>query len=219
MSRLLIVCLLMGALRAMAEPGCVLRLDFEGDAAKRLVCRETGVRGVAAGQVTIEKGAFRASPFGSLTFPKLTGLDGREQLSVSAWIAPAKAPSSYETIVYKGKRDADRVQQIHFFVSLCEGRPEFKFKNEKGDWHGILRNADQFVLMGSGGTLPAASMASLLASSTGSVGTRNGSLGSITHCSASPATSTPSQNVSVANNTLEGSLRKRSSSCVRAAEP
>ena len=54
MSRLLTACGLMGALRAMAEPGCVLRLDFEGDADKRLACRETGARGVVAGQITIE---------------------------------------------------------------------------------------------------------------------------------------------------------------------
>ena len=41
-------------------------------------------------EITIEKGAFRASPFASLSFPNLPGLDGREQLSVSAWLAPAK---------------------------------------------------------------------------------------------------------------------------------
>ena len=140
-------CLLMGTLRGTAEPGCVLHLDFEGDAENRLVCRETGVKGAVTGQIISENGAFRASPFGSLSFSSLPGFSGREELSVSAWIAPAKAPKGYETILYKGKRDGDRLQQTHFLLSLFDGRPEFKFKYAEGNWSGILRTGNQMRRM------------------------------------------------------------------------
>src|ERR1041384_5879654 len=57
------------------------------------------------------------------------------------------------------------------------------------------------------------------AATTGSVGTANGSLSTMTHESCSPRTSTPYQKLAVANSTAFGVARKRSKSQAFDAAP
>jgi len=134
----------------IAYPGDadVLGLDFERALDDGVLCAGTGAVCRVEGSPVLSEGALLATPFGSVVLPDLPGLKGEEELTVSAWIAPAEPPTGYRTILFKGNREGEGSQQIHFFLSLCEGRPEFKFKDSQGRWHGILRNADRFVVPG-----------------------------------------------------------------------
>jgi len=133
---------------AWAAGEAALRLDFDKVVDGGLVCSETGAVCRVEGQASVQDGALHATPFSHASVPQMPTLRGEEALTVSAWVAPAQAPSSYQAILYKGKRQGDATQQIHFWLSLCEGRPEFKLKDAEGKWHGLMRNADLFLVPG-----------------------------------------------------------------------
>lgn len=132
-----------------AEPpvgDCVVWLDFEEvedggfvDRASQNVCSVSGAP-------RLQQGAYVASPTLTAKVERLPGLRGTDELTACAWVAPAARPASYQTILYRGKRRGSSLQQIHFSLCLWEGRPELKFKDEKGRWHGVLRNGDRFLL-------------------------------------------------------------------------
>lgn len=46
----------------------------------------------------------------------------------------ADKTDSYRTLLWKGNRNVVP-QQINYYLSLRDGKPEFKFKDAKGDWH------------------------------------------------------------------------------------
>ena len=133
---------------ARTKDAPALWLDFENVINDHFTCRTTAAACHVIGQPLTQQGALLATPFNEVFVPELANLKGDQQLTVSAWVAPQKAPQSYQTLLYKGKRKGPAIQQIHFFLSLCDGRPEFKFKDETGAWKGILRNGPQFVIPG-----------------------------------------------------------------------
>ncbi len=126
----------------------ILALGFDHAVNGQFRCSATDAVCPTVGTPIVQHGALFATPFSSLDLPELPTLGGEQELTVSAWVASAEPPAGYRTILYKGNREGEASQQIHFFLSLCEGRPEFKFKDSDGRWHGILRNADQFLVPG-----------------------------------------------------------------------
>jgi len=54
-----------------------------------------------------------------------------------------KQISSYRTIIWKGNRNVDP-QQINYYLSLRDGKPEFKFKNAGGEW--IVATSDKALV-------------------------------------------------------------------------
>jgi len=125
-----------------------LWLPFDQLVAGKLVDPATGVTCEAKGTPRIQDGGVLASQFTTLSVPDIDLGDVADELTVAAWIAPAQQPQSYETIVYKGRRQGPDDQEIHFCLSLFDGRPEFKFMDARGSWKGILRNADAFTITG-----------------------------------------------------------------------
>ncbi|MEN6641841.1 MAG: LamG-like jellyroll fold domain-containing protein [Armatimonadia bacterium] len=133
---------LLGCAGAYAQPnpldqGLLLRLGF-GDLAG---CRVTGTP-------RMQDGALLISQYSSVSVPAADLDRAVEQLTLSVWIAPSERPSSYWSLLYKGKRQGSEVQDIHFYLSLFDGRPEFKFKDENGQWQGIMRNGGNFLIPG-----------------------------------------------------------------------
>lgn len=148
-TRLLLIFLLVTS-PSLTFPGGddVLSLEFEQIVDGGFRCAASGEVRRVDGNPVVHEGALFATPFSSLGLAELPGLEGTEALTVSAWIAPAETPSGYRTILFKGDRKEEAAERIHFFLSLCEGRPEFKFKDGEGRWRGILRNGNQFVVPG-----------------------------------------------------------------------
>jgi len=132
------------------RPGkdCALWLDFEQGKDSEFACPATGAVCRVSGQAFTQQGALHATPFNSVSVAELPGLKGVEQLTVSVWIAPQTPLRSYQALLYKGKRKGPTLQQIHFWLCLINGRPELKFKDEAGTWHGIMRNGDRFSVPG-----------------------------------------------------------------------
>ena len=131
----------------------VLWLDFEKVVDNKFVCAATGRSYRVSGQPMTQQGAFQATAYNEMSLQEVAGLEGKEQLTVSVWVAPQDSPQSYQSLLYKGKRQGPKQQQIHFYLCLCDGRPEFKFKDEAGAWKGILRNGPQFIVPGSSSIL------------------------------------------------------------------
>ena len=127
---------------------CALWLDFEKAEGNQFACRATGAVCEVPGQALTQQGALHVTPFNTVQVPELPALRGKEQLTLSVWVAPQEPLSSYQTLLYKGKRKGPAIQQIHFSLCLCDGRPELKFKDEAGAWKGILRNGPLFVVPG-----------------------------------------------------------------------
>ncbi len=142
------------AQQASFDEGMILWLDFQRVTDGGFICRATDAACEVEGVPHTQDGAVFISHFTALSVPELAADSATGQLTVAAWIAPNERPRSYQTILYKGKRQGAAVQQIHFFLSLCDGRPEFKFKDETGKWMGIMRNADMFTVPG-GTPIPA----------------------------------------------------------------
>jgi len=125
-----------------------LWLDFGevGDGA--FPCRATDALCRIKGTPRTQDGAAVISQYNALSVES-GAIDGiTEGLTLSVWLAPSERPSSYQTLLYKGKRQGAAVQEIQFMLSLFDGKPEFKFKDESGRWDGIMRNADQFTIPG-----------------------------------------------------------------------
>ncbi len=133
---------------ASPEKDLALWLDFENVVDNQLVCVATGTACRVSGQPMTQQGALQAASFNEVFVPEVAALEGDRQLTVSVWVAPQKPPQSYQTLLYKGKREGPKLQQIHFSLCLCDGRPEFKFKDEAGAWKGILRNGPLFFIPG-----------------------------------------------------------------------
>lgn len=127
--------------------GALLWLDLDGPPETALTCAVTGVTCVTTGRPRFQDNALLASQFASVSVPQLGGAAAQE-LTLAAWVAPSERPQGYQSILYRGKRQGTSLQQIHFYLSLFDGRPEFKFKDEQGVWHGIMRNADVFSVPG-----------------------------------------------------------------------
>ena len=134
---------------ASTDGAPILWLDFEKVVDNQFTCAATGMACRVSGQPLTQQGAFQAAAFSEVFLPEVAGLEGDRQLTVSVWVAPQEPPQSYQTLLYKGKRQGPGVQEIHFSLCLCEGRPEFKFKDRTGAWKGILRNGPQFIVPGS----------------------------------------------------------------------
>ncbi len=137
--------------RAQDDPfsdGLRLWLPFDKLVDGKFVDPATGTVCEVTGKPPVQEGGVLASQFDTLIVPNIDLADAADELTVAAWIAPAGQPKSYETILFKGNRQGAGDQQIHFFLSLCDGRPELKFIDEKGSWKGILRNADTFTITG-----------------------------------------------------------------------
>ena len=133
---------------APAAEDCALWLDFDKVVDNGFVCRPSRAACRVNGPATVIDGAFFASGFHTGVVDEVPSLVGTDELTLTAWVAPAKAPRSYQTILYKGLRKGPALQQIHFHLCLCEGRPEFKYKDAKGAWQGMMRNADRFLVPG-----------------------------------------------------------------------
>ncbi len=136
---------------AQDEPfkeGRRLWLPFDQLVDGKFVDPATGTACEVTGKPPVQEGGVLASQFDTLVIPKIDLNDVADELTVSAWIAPAGQPTPYETILFKGNRRSAGDQQIHFFLSLCDGRPELKFMDEQGAWKGILRNGDVFTITG-----------------------------------------------------------------------
>ena len=148
MRMILAAAFLLGCPAAHAADEGVLSLDFQRIVDGRLLCAATGATYPVEGSPVLQDGALFATPYSSVALPELPALKGADELTVSAWIVPAESPAGYRTILYKGNRRGEGNQKIHFFLSLFDGRPEFKFQDAEGRWHGILRNADHFLVPG-----------------------------------------------------------------------
>jgi len=133
---------------APAAEDCALWLDFDKVVDRGFVCSASGAACRVNGPATVIGGAFFASGFHTGVVDEVPSLVGTDELTLAAWVAPAETPRSYQTILYKGLRKGPALQQIHFHLCLCEGRPEFKYKNAKGAWQGMMRNADRFLVPG-----------------------------------------------------------------------
>ena len=142
------------AQQATLDDGLLLSLDFDELVDGGFACGATDAVCAVKGDARVQDGAVNINQFTVLSVPELDADSAVERLTLSAWVAPSERPSGYRTILYKGKRQGEDVQQIHFFLSLFDGKPEFKFKNEAGEWKGIMRNADSFSIPGGVGLLP-----------------------------------------------------------------
>ena len=141
---------------------CALWLDFDKVVDNGFVCAASGARCRVEGTAIVQQGALRSAPFQTAAVPELPSLRGVDALTLAAWVAPAKPPRSYQSLLYRGKRQGPSLQQIHFYLCLCDGRLEFKFKDEKGAWQGAMRNADRFLVPGQA-AVPLASVPSVAA--------------------------------------------------------
>jgi hypothetical protein len=52
-------------------------------------------------------------------------------------IFKAEKTDSYRTLLWKGNRNV-KPQQINYYLSIRDGKPEFKFKDKNGDWHVVM---------------------------------------------------------------------------------
>jgi len=134
--------------QALSGEGLILWLDFSRPQEGGFICSATGTVCEVTNSPSTQYDAALVSQFATIRVPDLAADAAVAELTLSAWVAPSKPPSSYQTILYKGKRQGSATQQIHFFLSLFDGRPEFKFKDEAGKWHGIMRNGERFSVPG-----------------------------------------------------------------------
>lgn len=131
-----------------SSEGRRLLLPFDRLVDGKFVDPASGVACHATGNLPLQDGGVLASQFNTLSVPDINLHGAADELTLAAWIAPARQPQSYETILFKGKRQGPDNQPIHFFLSLFDGRPELKFMDEQGSWRGILRNGDVFTITG-----------------------------------------------------------------------
>ncbi len=137
------------------DRGLTLRLGFDDLVAGGVVCAVTGAACQVTGKPRTQDGALLVSQFSSVSLPDPAATRASTQLTLAAWVAPSERPSSYWSILYQGKREGTVRQDIHFYLSLFDGRPEFKFKDETGQWMGLMRNGDSFLVPG-GAPVPVA---------------------------------------------------------------
>ena len=134
-------------LALLAPNDLLLDLDFSQPI-------EGGFRGrtgricTVAGQPRIQDGALLANQFSTASVSGLPQDRGLNQLTLSLWLAPSERPVSYQSLLYKGQRHGNRTQRIWYYLSLFDGRPEFKLKDASGKWIGIMRNGDRFTAPG-----------------------------------------------------------------------
>jgi len=121
--------------------GLILRLDF--DACEPFVCRDKALGNNARSRKRILLdngpwgGALRSAP-GGLCVGDDAPFDVTEALTLEAWVRPDRI-DGYRTVLFKGKRSSN-LQAIHFDLDLFDGKIEFKYKDARGHWHGILRS-------------------------------------------------------------------------------
>ena len=133
---------------AALNHGLLLHLGFDAIVDGGFVGAPTGVVCRVTGAPRVLDGAVLISQFSRVFVPD-PGVDGATaQLTLAAWVAPSERPASYWSLLYKGRRQGAERQDIHFYFSLFDGRPEFKFKDEAGRWQGIMRNAGSFLVPG-----------------------------------------------------------------------
>ena len=131
------------------DDGGLLHLNFDRVVDGGFADEQSGATCQVTRTPRTQDGAALISLFTALSVPDPDVGSAVEELTLSAWVAPSARPDAYQTILYKGKRQGDAVQEIHFFLSLYAGRPELKFKDEGGVWRGIMRNGDVFSIPGS----------------------------------------------------------------------
>lgn len=126
----------------------LLWLDFEQEVDGGFKCAASDLRCEISGTPRTLLGGLLCSQYEMASVSGFGAETATEALTVAAWIAPATSPASYQSILYKGLRAGPDVQAIHFFLSLWDGKPEFKYKDAEGAWRGIMRNADNFTIPG-----------------------------------------------------------------------
>jgi len=73
----------------------------------------------------------------------------RDALTITCWVVPDRASLEYRQVFFKS--DRSRVpQRIDFKFGVKDLVPEFGYMDEKGAWHGILRNYKDLVIPGKG---------------------------------------------------------------------
>lgn len=136
------------AAEATTVEGQFLWLPFDRIVDGQFVDPVSGLVCQVEGEVPTQDGGALASQFNSLSVMDVKLDDAVDELTLAAWVAPARPPQSYQAILFKGRRQGPDNQRIQFFLSLFDGRPEFKFTDERGAWKGILRNGEAFVNTG-----------------------------------------------------------------------
>jgi hypothetical protein len=104
----------------------------EKAAAQKVILKNPGA--ASAGVLRVKKGdeAKVAST------PALAGMT--KDLTVSMWYAVKGVDENYQTLLFKGDRSA-KPERIQYSISLNYGYPEFKWKDAKGDWQGLMRSS------------------------------------------------------------------------------
>ena len=125
----------------------VLHLEMANQTALR-ISAQVGPSVEAGADLTYQDGALLSVPTVDVTIPDDGTFDITDALTLSVWIVSAPDISSYHTLLYKGNRAGPEAQEVRYCLSLCNGRVEMKFHDATGRWHGILRNADQFITPG-----------------------------------------------------------------------
>ena len=138
----------------------------EGDVAKQSLSARVrdGVLTVSEGtQITIngvpakaQKEGLLASAYDRIEVAALSQPLANGSLTLAAWVATAKPPRGYQTVLFKGDRSV-APQRIQFSLCLFDGIPELKYMDAAGKWRGIMRNGKNFVRPG-GDPIPLAGL-------------------------------------------------------------
>ena len=128
---------------------CVLHLDFEKIVDGGFACQVSGEVCRGEGWPITRRGALWTSPNTRVSMPAPMGLDGRRELTVSAWIAPEPFGHWFQTIVYKGGCSSPGNRDVHFLLRLTERKyAEFLFRDAEGNWQGISRRKGNYAVSG-----------------------------------------------------------------------
>ncbi|MBI4976867.1 MAG: beta-galactosidase [Spirochaetes bacterium] len=120
---------------ALAAQTPVVWIDFS-EAAGRRFTDKTGLNECIAEKSTIVNGALRTTPSIDVSVNTGKRFDIQNEMTVSAWVAVNSLPL-YQTVVSKGDRSTTP-EKIQFYLSICNGFPEFKFKDPAGAWQGLF---------------------------------------------------------------------------------
>ncbi|MGC9318923.1 MAG: LamG domain-containing protein, partial [Armatimonadota bacterium] len=151
MSAVVLACLLIASgagAQESAREDALLWLEFDDVVDGGFECAVTQRRAEVSGTPRTHDGALLSSQFETVSVPGLPVDGPTRELTLATWVAPPRQPQSYQSILYRGLRQGDEMQQIHFYLCLWEGRVEFKFKDAEGAWQGIMRNGEDFSIPG-----------------------------------------------------------------------
>ncbi len=121
-----------------AETGMPIRFDFSRPTPEGFPCTNGSILcRTANGAAQSAPGVLEVSKNRDCLIDDSEPLHFKDTLTVSVWLYQPEFTGDYQTLLFKGSRKG--APQIDFMLCLYDSFPEFKYLDERGLWHGILR--------------------------------------------------------------------------------